>query len=47
MPRGVEQCPRADAETALFWFEPSDVVNTGDAGGKLTAERQPLGPPGP
>ena len=32
VPRGVEHSPRADTETALLLFEPSDVVNTGDAG---------------
>ncbi|HEY2549130.1 MAG TPA: cupin domain-containing protein [Streptosporangiaceae bacterium] len=29
VPRGVEHCPRADAETAVLLFEPSTVVNTG------------------
>jgi len=42
VPRGVEHCPRADAETALLLFEPSSVVNTGDAGGELTAEVERL-----
>jgi mannose-6-phosphate isomerase-like protein (cupin superfamily) len=42
VPRGVEHCPRADTETALLLFEPGDVVNTGDAGGDLTAEVEPL-----
>jgi len=42
VPRGTEHCPRADTETALLLFEPSDVVSTGDAGGKLTAAVQPL-----
>jgi len=42
VPRGTEHCPRADTETALLLFEPSDVVNAGDAGGKLTAAVQPL-----
>jgi mannose-6-phosphate isomerase-like protein (cupin superfamily) len=37
VPQGVEHCPRADTETALLLFEPSSVVNTGDAGGDLTA----------
>jgi mannose-6-phosphate isomerase-like protein (cupin superfamily) len=37
VPQGVEHCPRADTETALLLFEPSTVVNTGDAGGELTA----------
>lgn len=42
VPRGTEHCPRADTETALLLFEPSSVVNTGDAGGKLTAEVEQL-----
>ena len=42
VPRGVEHCPRADAETAVLLFEPSTVINTGDAGGELTAEVQEL-----
>ena len=42
VPRGTEHCPRADTETALLLFEPSDVVNTGDADGELTAEVEPL-----
>jgi mannose-6-phosphate isomerase-like protein (cupin superfamily) len=43
VPRGVEHCPRADTETAVLLLEPGDVVNTGDAGGDLTAEVQTLG----
>ena len=42
VPRGAEHCPRADTETALLLFEPSGVVNTGDAGGDLTAEVEQL-----
>ena len=42
VPRGTEHCPRADTETALLLFEPSSVVNTGDAGGELTAEVEQL-----
>jgi mannose-6-phosphate isomerase-like protein (cupin superfamily) len=38
VPRGVEHCPSADAEAAVLLLEPSSVVNTGDAGGELTAE---------
>jgi hypothetical protein len=37
VPRGVEHCPRADAETAALLLEPKGVVNTGEAGGELTA----------
>jgi mannose-6-phosphate isomerase-like protein (cupin superfamily) len=42
VPRGVEHCPRAEIETALMLLEPSNVVNTGDAGGELTAEIETL-----
>ena len=42
MPRGAEHCPSADVETAVLLIEPRGVVNTGDAGGDLTAEVQPL-----
>jgi mannose-6-phosphate isomerase-like protein (cupin superfamily) len=38
VPRGVEHCPRADTETEVLLFEPGSAVNTGDAGGELTAE---------
>ena len=40
VPRGVEHCPRADGEVKLLMLEPAGVVNTGDAGGELTAEIQ-------
>ncbi len=39
VPRGVHHQPCAAAETSVLLFEPSDIVNTGDAGGALTAER--------
>jgi mannose-6-phosphate isomerase-like protein (cupin superfamily) len=42
VPRGVEHCPRADVETAVLLLEPGQVVNTGDAGGDLTAEPEDL-----
>lgn len=38
VPRGVEHCPRADEEACVLLLEPSGTVNTGDAGGPLTAE---------
>ncbi len=38
VPRGVEHRPRAAAEAAVLLLEPRGVVNTGDAGGPLTAE---------
>ncbi|NYJ76381.1 cupin domain-containing protein [Allobranchiibius huperziae] len=37
VPRGVEHCPRADSEVRALLLEPAGVVNTGDAGGDLTA----------
>jgi mannose-6-phosphate isomerase-like protein (cupin superfamily) len=37
VPRGVEHCPIADAETHALLIEPVGVVNTGDAGGPQTA----------
>ena len=42
VPRGVEHCPRADAEAAVLLLEPGSVINTGDAGGELTAEVEEL-----
>ena len=39
VPRGVEHCPIADGEVLAMLIEPSGVVNTGDAGGPLTAVR--------
>ncbi|GGL26911.1 cupin domain-containing protein [Phycicoccus endophyticus] len=37
VPRGVEHCPRAEEEVHAVIIEPRGVVNTGDAGGPLTA----------
>lgn len=37
VPRGVEHCPRADGEVHAVLIEPTGVVNTGEAGGPLTA----------
>jgi mannose-6-phosphate isomerase-like protein (cupin superfamily) len=37
VPRGVEHCPRAEREAHVLLVEPRGVVNTGDAGGPLTA----------
>jgi mannose-6-phosphate isomerase-like protein (cupin superfamily) len=42
VPRGAEHCPRADTETAVLLLEPSSVINTGDAGGALTAKVETL-----
>ncbi|MBD8080763.1 cupin domain-containing protein [Cellulosimicrobium arenosum] len=44
VPRGVEHCPRADVETAAVLVEPQGTVNTGDAGGELTALLRDLPP---
>lgn len=37
VPRGVEHRPIADGEVHAMLIEPTGVVNTGDAGGELTA----------
>jgi mannose-6-phosphate isomerase-like protein (cupin superfamily) len=37
VPRGVEHCPVTDGEAHAVLIEPTGVVNTGDAGGSLTA----------
>lgn len=42
VPRGVEHCPRADGEVKALLLEPTGVVNTGDAGGDLTAVVEPI-----
>jgi mannose-6-phosphate isomerase-like protein (cupin superfamily) len=37
VPRGVEHCPIAAGEVQAVLIEPTGVVNTGNAGGPLTA----------
>jgi mannose-6-phosphate isomerase-like protein (cupin superfamily) len=37
VPRGVAHRPRAHGETHILLIEPRGTVNTGDAGGELTA----------
>ncbi len=37
VPRGVEHCPVAEGEAHAVLIEPAGVVNTGSAGGALTA----------
>ncbi len=37
VPRGVEHCPIADGEVHALLIEPTGVINTGAAGGALTA----------
>ena len=38
VPKGVEHKPVADLECHVMLVEPRGVVNTGDAGGALTAK---------
>lgn len=42
VPRGVEHCPDAIEETEVLLIEPDGTVNTGDAGGEMTAEPRHL-----
>ena len=42
VPRGVEHCPRAEGEVKAVLIEPAGVVNTGGAGGPLTAAVESL-----
>jgi mannose-6-phosphate isomerase-like protein (cupin superfamily) len=42
VPRGIEHCPDAETETEVLLIEPQETVNTGDAGGEMTAEPRPL-----
>ena len=42
VPRGVEHCPKADEETHVLLIEPAGTVNTGDAGGDLTAPERTI-----
>ena len=42
VPRGDEHCPRADEEASVLLIELAGTVNTGDAGGPLTAEPKPI-----
>ena len=39
VPAGVPHQPYAETGTSILLFEPSTIVNTGDAGGDLTAAR--------
>lgn len=38
VPKGVEHKPCAESECKVMVVEPRNVVNTGDSGGKLTAD---------
>jgi len=40
VPKGVEHRPVAKDECKIMLVEPKGVVNTGDAGGELTAENE-------
>lgn len=42
VPKGVEHCPRSDDGAEFLMLEPTGVVNTGDAGGELTAVKEPI-----
>jgi mannose-6-phosphate isomerase-like protein (cupin superfamily) len=42
VPRGVEHCPDAADETEVLLIEPRDTINTGSAGGEMTAEPRTL-----
>jgi mannose-6-phosphate isomerase-like protein (cupin superfamily) len=42
VPRGVEHCPRADEEAHVLLIAPAGTVNTGDAGGELTAPERTI-----
>ena len=42
VPRGVEHCPKADEEAHVLLIEPRGTVNTGDAGGVLTASEREI-----
>jgi len=41
VPKGVEHKPVAEAECEIVLIEPAGTVNTGDAGGPLTAGQEP------
>lgn len=40
VPKGVEHRPHADDEVEMLLIEPRGIVNTGNAGGPLTAPRR-------
>ena len=42
VPRGMQHRPRAERETTIMLVEPTGVVNTGEAGGALTATPESL-----
>ena len=42
VPAGMEHCPRSDDGAEILLIEPRGTVNTGDAGGELTAPEREL-----
>lgn len=42
IPQGMRHKPHAEQETSILLIEPAGVVNTGDAGGELTATPESL-----
>jgi mannose-6-phosphate isomerase-like protein (cupin superfamily) len=42
VPKGVRHRPRADDEAQILLIEPTGTVNTGDAGGELTAPEEEI-----
>ncbi|MEX0629469.1 MAG: cupin domain-containing protein [Chloroflexota bacterium] len=40
VPKGVEHRPRADSAVEVLLIEPAGTVNTGNAGGELTAVKE-------
>lgn len=42
VPRGVEHMTLANDTCEVLVFEPDDTVNTGDAGGAVTADAEPF-----
>lgn len=42
VPKGIEHCPKAKGEVHALLIEPIGTVNTGNAGGNMTAELREL-----
>ena len=40
VPKGIEHKPSADNECKILVIEPQGVINTGDAGGELTIDKE-------
>lgn len=40
VPKGVEHRPMAEGECQVLLIEPTETVNTGDAGGEMTAQAE-------